>query len=144
MKTIIAAAVATAAALVLAAPAAEAKPARSIVSCAAAGETDISMKAVYVLRTDKRIKRKFEAEFEAAPKLGYRIGQVMTVRVGSILAGKVRLTKAVNGDIVGNLELETELSPGSKPFPKDFPTVLKGQSVSIGFGSRIALACTLK
>lgn len=141
---IIAAAVAVAVSTFLVTSAADAKPVRSIVSCAAAGETDISMSSRYVLRTDKRLKRNFKAEFEAAPNLGYRVGQVMTVRVGTALAGRVKLVKALNGDVVGKLELESEVSPGSKPFPKGFPTALKGKTVSIRFGSSTALACVLR
>jgi hypothetical protein len=72
--------------------------------CDAQGSNDISMRARFEQRTSGR--RKFNAEFEAAPGAGFTAGQRMTVLVSDVKAGAVSLRRVVGGDIAGELQLD--------------------------------------
>lgn len=120
---------------------AEAKP--TVFACAAEGDVDISMEARYAVRPDKN-RRKFNTEFEAAPRLGYAAGQKMTVLVDGKLAGTKALRLAANGDFTAELELDSRVEVGHVPFPKGL-VVKKGSKIAVRFkGKGTVLSCTLK
>lgn len=144
MKQFAAAAlIATAATVSFGASDAEAKKSVSIISCAAEGaETDISMDARLTTRTDKN-RRKFNVEFEAAPRLGYAAGQKMSVTVDGKLAGRKPLKRVLNGDFEAELELDSKVEAGHVPFPKNL-VVKSGSLVEVSFkGKGVVLSCTL-
>jgi hypothetical protein len=136
------AALASVALLAHGAPGAEAKPS-SLISCQAEGDVDISMSAKLSVRTDKN-RKKFNVEFEAAPRLGYAAGQSMVVKVDGVNAGKKPLRRVLNGDFEAELELDSKSEVGHTPFPKNL-VVGKGSVVTVSFkGKGTVLSCTLQ
>ncbi len=106
--------------------------------CEAEGAGDISMDARYETRDGTR--ERFSAEFEAAPRGAFKAGQRMTVLVKQIAVGSVDLTKARDGDIVGDLNLGRD----GNPIPKDFPKVRKDTKVVVQVEGKTVLGCRLK
>ena len=103
--------------------------------CNAEGARDFGMDARYESR---RGRSKFDASFEAAANVGINAGQTLGVAVGGVDVGSITLTRdPFNGDIVGDLECDTQLDD-SNPFPNNFPVVGSGTSVTVG-----ALGCAL-
>lgn len=105
--------------------------------CEAEGAGDISMDARYETRGTRE---RFSAEFEAAPRGGFKAGQRMTVLVKKVAVGYVDLTKARDGDIVGDLNLGRD----GNPIPKDFPKVRKDTKVVVQVDGKTVLGCRLK
>ncbi len=105
--------------------------------CEAEGAGDISMDARYETRGTRE---RFSAEFEAAPRGGFKAGQRMTVLVKKVAVGSVDLTKARDGDIVGDLNLGRD----GNPIPKDFPKVRKDTKVVVQVDGKTVLGCRLK
>jgi hypothetical protein len=113
--------------------------------CSADGAGDISMTARYEERArTSRTRKKFSAEFEAAPRGNFRAGQVMTVIVKGVAVGNVPL-KMKLGDLVGDLNLDTSAdSPGERPFPANFPQVERNTNVAVKINGGIVLGCRLQ
>jgi len=111
--------------------------------CDVDGAGDISMHARYEAR---RSRKKFSAEFEAAPGEGFKAGDRMTVAVDSVNVGGVRLKQVVGGDLVGDLNLDTTAGPGdqAKPFPNNFPQVQRGTRVAVAINGNNVLGCRLQ
>jgi len=105
--------------------------------CDAEGAGDISMDARYETRGTRE---RFSAEFEAAPRGGFKTGQRMTVLVKQMEVGSVDLTKARDGDIVGDLNLGRD----GNPIPEDFPKVRKDTKVVVQVDGKTVLGCRLK
>lgn len=105
-------------------------------SCSANGVRDFSMAGKYRLR---RGSKSFGAEFEAAPTVGFRVGQVLNIAVGGVAVGRITLKRdPVNGDVIGGLEYSSN-PDDRKPFPANFPAVRAGTSVTVG-----PLGCALR
>jgi hypothetical protein len=116
-----------------------------LLQCAADGAGDISLNARYEERPRARTRRKFSAEFEAAPGGNFRAGQVMTVLVKGTAVGNATLKKVVGGDLVGDLNLDTNAdSPDEKPFPANFPQVERNTNVTVKINGGIVLGCRLQ
>jgi len=111
--------------------------------CDVDGAGDISMHARYEAR---RSRKKFSAEFEAAPGQGFKAGDRMTVAVASINVGGVRLKEVLGGDLVGDLNLDTTAGPGdqAKPFPSNFPKVERETRVVVAINGNNVLGCRLQ
>ncbi len=105
--------------------------------CDAEGSGDISMDARYETRGTRE---RFSAEFEAAPRGAFKAGQRMSVLVKQVEVGSVDLTKARDGDIVGDLNLGRD----GNPIPKDFPKVRKDTKVVVQVDGKTVLGCRLK
>lgn len=105
--------------------------------CDAEGAGDISMDARYETRGTRE---RFSAEFEAAPRGAFKAGQRMSVLVKQVEVGSVDLTKARDGDIVGDLNLGRD----GNPIPKDFPKVRKDTKVVVQVDGKTVLGCRLK
>ena len=105
--------------------------------CEAEGSGDISMDARYETRGSRE---RFSAEFEAAPRGAFKAGQRMTVLVKQVEVGSVDLTKARDGDIVGDLNLGRD----GNPIPKEFPKVRKDTKVVVQVDGKTVLGCRLK
>ena len=117
---------------------------RLIRECRAEGPGDISMQARFE-RRDAR--RKFSVEFEAAPGGAFREGQ----RIGFLVAGENvgtrRLETVVGGDLVADLNLDTQAGPNDPdedPFPANFPPVQRGTQVRVKAGGEVVLGCALR
>lgn len=110
--------------------------------CTASGDGDISMSAKYEKKGDRK---KFSTEFEAAPGGAYAAGDKIVIAIEGAKVGAVTLDTVVGGDVVGDLNYDTEAdSPDELPFPKNFPTVGKGTSVEVKAKGKTVLACTLR
>jgi len=112
--------------------------------CDAQGPNDISMRARFEQRASGR--RKFNAEFEAAPGGAFTAGQRMTVFVADVNVGTDRLRKVVGGDVKGELQLDDAAGPGDneKPFPPNFPVVARNTLVLIKIARQNVLSCRLQ
>ena len=112
--------------------------------CDADGPNDTSLNARYEERDSGR--KKFSAEFEAAPGGPFAVGQRMVVAVDGVRVGAVRLKVVTGGDLVGDLNLDTTAGPGddSKPFPPDFPPVVSGTRVAVRINGDRVLGCRLR
>lgn len=110
--------------------------------CNAEGAGDTSMQARY---EERRARKKFSTEFEAAPAAGFKEGDRMTVVVDTVQVGSVRLKQVVGGDVVGDLNLDTTAGPGdlAKPFPRNFPPVQRGTRVIVKINGANVLGCRL-
>jgi hypothetical protein len=118
--------------------------ARLILRCSAVGPRDISMATRYEVRPPRR---KFTVEMEAAPNSGFRAGQRITFVVAGRVVGSDTLQRVVGGDLVGELNLDTQAGPNDPdedPFPRNFPPVGKGTGVLIKAGARTVLGCALR
>ncbi|MEZ5894077.1 MAG: hypothetical protein R3C58_13155 [Parvularculaceae bacterium] len=107
---------------------------RLTLQCSANGARDFSMSARYETR---RGRSKFDASFEAAPRVGFNAGQQLDVLVGGVRVGSMRLVLAIGGDLEGDLEFDTRADENN-PFPANFPAVAAGTSVTVG-----GLGCAL-
>jgi hypothetical protein len=96
--------------------------------CDSQGVGDTSMDARY---QERRGRAKFDGSFEAAPGGDFADGDLLTVVVGSIEVGTIALTTQLNGDIGGDIEFDTRADE-LNPFPKNFPDVAAGTSVTVG------------
>jgi hypothetical protein len=116
----------------------------SRLQCDAQGSGDISMSARFEQRAGGR--RKFNAEFEAAPGGAFSAGQRMTVFVADSKAGTDRLRKIAGGDLKGELQLDDAAGPGDneKPFPPGFPKVQRNTQVRINIAGNDVLSCSLQ
>ena len=117
---------------------------RLIRRCSAEGPGDISMAAKYERRDGGR--KKFSIEMEAAPGGVFAAGQKVVFFVSGKRVGNDKLQTVVGGDLVGELNLDTEAGPGDDedPFPANFPPVSKGTKVRIKSGGDVVLACSLR
>jgi hypothetical protein len=126
----------------------EDRPAHAAVAkqfqCDAEGPGDISMRARFERRTSGR--RKFNAEFEAAPGGAFTAGQRMVVIVADVKVGSDRLRKIAGGDVIGELQLDDAAGAGDdeKPFPADFPAVERNTRVQIRIAGDNVLSCRLQ
>jgi hypothetical protein len=109
--------------------------------CGAEGAKDISMSAKYEERRNGR--RKFSAEFEAAPRAGFNAGQRMVVFVEGRNVGSVVL-RYVAGDIQGDLNLDSNPDGGERPFPANFPDVGQNSRTTIRIAGDPVLGCRLR
>lgn len=116
---------------------------RLIRRCSADGAGDISMAARYEVRDDRR---KFTVEFEAATPGAFRAGQTIIFLVADRVVGRDTLEPVVGGDLVGELDLDTQAGPGDDeaPFPRNFPPVRRGTNVTIKTGAKVVLGCDLR
>lgn len=112
--------------------------------CRASGAVDISMKARYEVRTSGR--KKFTAEFEAAPALGYVAGTQLGIEVKGVKVGTMTLEALLGGDIVGDLNFDTRPQPpDSIAFPANWPNPIgRGTYVKLLRGSIAVLGCSLR
>ena len=110
--------------------------------CEAQGAGDISMDARYEKR---RVRKKFDVSFEALPGGRYFPGQVLTVRVATRNVGRMRLSSALNGDIVGDLNFDSAagLVDDDLPFPNNFPNVKNRTPVRLLLNKNVMLGCRL-
>lgn len=125
----------------------EAGDARVRRECRANGAGDISMSARWEVRGNgPSARRKFSAEFEAAPGGAFAEGDRVVVRVDGVSVGAERLVEVVGGDLVGDLNLDTNPREGdAKPFPSNFPAgVGRGTQVSVLRGGESVLSCSLR
>src|SRR5689334_20318301 len=76
--------------------------------CKALGGVDISMNAKYEIRSKRK---RFSAEFEAAPNLGFAAGQRLNVSVDGAVVGSMLLETVLGGDVVGDLNFATRAEP---------------------------------
>jgi hypothetical protein len=111
--------------------------------CNADGPADIAMQARY---EERRARKKFTTEFEAAPGGAFKAGDRMIVVVDTIQVGAIRLKQVVGGDVVGDLNLDTTAGPGdqAKPFPRNFPAVQRGTRVAVTISGNNVLGCRLQ
>lgn len=107
---------------------------RSSLMCSADGARDFSMSARFETR---RGRSKFDASFEAAPRVGFAAGQSLDVLVGGVRVGAISLALTINGDLEGDLEFDTRADENN-PFPGSFPSVKPGVAVTVG-----GLGCAL-
>ncbi|MCT8972370.1 hypothetical protein [Microbaculum marinisediminis] len=123
---------------------AEARDTRSRVECTATGQTDISMRARYEVRTGGRNREKFTTEFEAGPTAGFRAGNRLKVKVKRATVGRMRLERLVDGDLVADLNFDTRRQADARPFPSNWPEgVGRGTKIRILRGRTRVLGCTL-
>ena len=115
--------------------------AQANLECGAEGPKDISMSAKFLQRANGR--RQFSAEFEAAPRAGFRAGQRMVVFVEGNGVGAVVL-RNIAGDIQGDLNLDSNPDGGERPFPANFPDVGQNSRVLIRIAGENVLACRLR
>lgn len=99
--------------------------------CTADGATDFSMSARY---EDRLGRKKFNASFEAAPRIGFTIGQRLAVTVGGRGVGLMILRGGPVGDVIGDLTFDTRLGT----YPVNFPVVVRGTVATVG-----ALRCSM-
>ena len=116
---------------------------RLIRRCSASGVGDVSMTARYEVR---RARKKFTVELEARPGGALSNGQTVVFRVAGKNVGSDKLQPIVGGDLIGELNLDTQAGPGDDedPFPANFPPVSAGTRVAIGSGGKLILACNLR
>lgn len=115
--------------------------------CDADGAGDISMSARYGLANrNPGARRKFSAEFEAAPGGDFREGQKLQIEVAGVVVGRVTLDQLAGGDVVGDLNFDTRADgPDEQPFPGNFPGgVGRGTQVKVLKGGSKILACKLR
>ena len=111
--------------------------------CKATGASDISMSAVYLIRSSTG-RRKFSAEFEAAGNLGFISGARVNVEVQGVAVGSAVLEPVTGGDLVADLNFDTRPQIDSLPFPGNWPNgVGKGTEVKILSGTTTVLGCTM-
>jgi hypothetical protein len=116
---------------------------RLIRRCSAEGPRDISMTARFEQRG---ARKKFTIEMEAAPNAGFQSGQRIVFLVAGRTVGGDRLQRVIGGDLVGELNLDTQAGPGDDedPFPRNFPPVGNGTRVLIKSGGQNVLGCALR
>ena len=117
---------------------------RLIRECRAEGPGDISMQARFERRDGRR---KFSVEFEAAPGGAFRAGQRIVFAVAGENVGARRLETVVGGDLVADLNFDTQAGPNDPdedPFPADFPSVQRGTQVRVKAGGEVVLGCALR
>jgi hypothetical protein len=116
---------------------------RLIRRCSAEGPRDISMEARYEVR---QARRKFTVEMEAAPNGAFRRGQRIVFLVAGRAVGSDTLGRVVGGDLIGELNLDTQAGPGDDedPFPRNFPTINSGTRVQIATNGNVFLGCRLR
>ncbi len=117
---------------------------RLIRECEAEGAGDISMQADFE-RRDRR--RKFSVEFEAAPGGAFREGQRIAFIVAGENVGARRLETVVGGDLVADLNFDTQAGPNDPdedPFPSNFPRIQRNTPVQIKAGGEVILGCRLR
>lgn len=112
-------------------------------ACDAEGAGDISLSAKYEERT-RTGRQKFSAEFEAAPRSGFRPGQRMVVFVESVNVGSVVLRRIAGGDVQGDLNFDTVPDGDARPFPNNFPDVKSNSLIAIRIGGDKVLGCRLR
>jgi hypothetical protein len=117
---------------------------RVIRRCSAQGAGDISMTAKF---EDRGRREKFSIEMEAAPGGAFRAGQRIVFFVAGVNVGRDALERVVGGDLVGELNLDTNAGPNDPdedPFPANFPPVGVGTKVRIKAGGEVVLGCSLR
>lgn len=116
---------------------------RVILKCTALGAGDISMTAKHEVRG---VRKKFSVEMEAAPTSGFSAGQRITFVVAGVTVAADRLETVVGGDLVGEVNFDTQARAGDDevPFPRNFPAVGRGTQVQIKNGARTVLGCRLR
>ena len=116
---------------------------RLIRRCSAEAEGDVSMTAKY---EERRGRKKFTIEMEADPRSGLQSGQTVVFVVGGERVGQDRLEPVIGGDLVAELDLDTQAGPGDDedPFPRNFPQVSRGTKVRVSSGGEVILGCALR
>lgn len=119
---------------------------RTRFECRASGASDISMSARYEVRgTGPNARRKFTTEFEAAPNAGFREGQRLAFRVDGVIVGRLPLDQIAGGDLVADLNFDTQPQADAEPFPGNFPAgVGRRTPVAILKGGDVVLSCVLR
>jgi hypothetical protein len=142
-KAAVACMLATGSLLPVAVSPAAAQDDRLIRRCTVEGPRDISMTARYEQRG---ARKKFTIEMEAAPNAGFRPGQRVVFFVAGRPVGDDRLQRVVGGDLVGELNLDTQAGPGDDedPFPPNFPPISNGTRVLVRSGGENVLGCALR
>jgi hypothetical protein len=115
--------------------------ARVELECDAEGPRDISMDADY---EDRGNRQRFSVEFEASRRSEFSVRQRMTVLVDGVDVGEVRLQRDREGDVVGDLNLDTNAGRRADPFPKNFPAVDAGTRVRVLIDGDRVLGCRLR
>lgn len=111
--------------------------------CQANGSIDISMAARYEVRSSRL---KFTTEFEAGPGTGFLAGGRLGVQVKGVKVGTMTLEPVVGGDVVGDLNFDTNPQPpDSLAFPANWPAPInRGAVVNVLRGTTVVLGCTLR
>ena len=126
---------------------ASAKDERVRLRCDAEGATDISMSAKWERRgSGSSARRKFSVEFEAAPNVGFSEGDKIIVSVKDVTVGSVALEALVGGDLVADLNYDTNPTEAdADPFPSTFPKDIgKGTKVQVLREDSKLLGCKLR
>lgn len=126
---------------------AAAKDDRVRLRCDAEGSTDISMSAKWEKRgSGGDARRKFSVEFEAAPNVGFSEGDKIIVSVKGTRVGSVALDQVVGGDLVADLNYDTNPTEAdADPFPATFPKDIgRGAKVQTLRGDDVLLGCKLR
>jgi hypothetical protein len=113
------------------------------IECRAEGSIDISMQARHEVRN---ARRKFTTEFEAGPGTGFLAGGRLNVQVKGVRVGTMTLEPVVGGDVVGDLNFDTNPQPpDSIAFPANWPAPInRGAVVRVLRGTTVVLGCTLR
>jgi hypothetical protein len=112
--------------------------------CQAEGPGDISMQADFERRGQRR---KFSVEFEAAPNGAFTAGQRIVFAVAGQNVGVRRLETVVGGDLVADLNYDTQAGPtdpDEDPFPPNFPAIQRNTLVQVKAGGDVVLGCRLR
>jgi hypothetical protein len=126
---------------------ASAKDERVRLRCEAEGAADISMSAKWERRgSGSGARKKFSVEFEAAPNVGFSEGDKIIVAVKDVTVGSVALESVVGGDLVADLNYDTNpTEEDADPFPSSFPKDIgRGTKVQVLRGDSRLLGCKLR
>jgi len=110
---------------------------RTRIDCSASGAGDTSMDGRFEQRRDRA---KFDASFEAAPGGNLQSGDTLVVNVNGTPVGTITLAVALNGDLEGDLEFDTNPDEGN-PFPDGLSPDHVGSGTSVVVGP---LGCELE
>jgi hypothetical protein len=111
--------------------------------CDARGPAGTQLHANYEKRERPgRDRQIFSAEFEAKPGRGYTAGQHVNFSVDSVPVGSATL-KLVLGELVAELELDTNDIGVKKPIPPNFPAIESGVVVEAIINRNVVLGCEL-
>jgi hypothetical protein len=111
--------------------------------CVADGAGDISMSATLEIRA---ARKRLSIEFEAATPGAFRAGRTVAFAVGGEPVIARRLAAVPGGDVQAEVTFDTrvrEAFEDSRPFPRRFPRLGKGTTVSVIKGKATVLSCKL-
>ena len=141
--SVIAAAAAMGAGILLSATPSEAKPERTRFRCQAETET-VQLNSRYESRTHRgQTRSRFRAQFEGSGE-ELVAGAQLTVLVDSVSVGTITLAEEVPGVAEGQLRFDTR-ARGRRvlPFPSDFPVLEAGSLVELQLDGTTVAGCEL-